>query len=241
MKLYEIGNGSSKLAEFIYKNAKPWLDESKKGAYRSYRGLTMRSAPGANADLEHTGLDYSLAFTGPAFKKDRRPLDTSAMRHAAFNGMIAAVGGVANRSNSIFTSGSATQASAYGNVYVAIPLGLFYYTWSPVHRDWTTTFTTDTIRECLHLPQRQATLGMDHWDLSKMQSVPSGVSEAYDEMIKVLSNPSSYDRDKVARYIRADEGWRIATEAQKEIMITGHKVLYVEHRYYERDLWRYLE
>lgn len=235
MRLYEIStiqNSADKLAIFIRANAQDWLRESNGGTFQAYRGLTTRSLPPANNDLdgilEPDVLAGAAAFTGVGAKVNRRPLDTSAMRTAAFNGMIRAVGGVADRSNSIFAAGKKAQAASYGKPYCVIPLGPFHYTWSPVHHDWTTSFSVENILPLL-LPEVQPLVrNMGHWDLSGMTQTPPFASKAYEAMIAALIDPKSYDKAKVSQKITVDTGWVNAVRLQKEIMIHCPKVLYVD-------------
>ena len=110
-----------RIADFIKKNAKPWLSQVNPATFVLYRGL-----------------DYSIK---PAFlqssPKNRKPVDTSRSHHQMYNAMIAAVGGKANRSNSIFGTRDFEVALSYGTPYVIIPLGKFSYTYSPQWKDWT--------------------------------------------------------------------------------------------------------
>lgn len=111
-----------RIANFIKKNAQPWLSQVNPTKFVLYRGLTH------HAD--------KAAFI-QAMPADRRPRDTDSVRHRAFNAMIKAAGGYANRSNAIFAIRTDDKASSYGEVYVVVPLGKFRYTYSPEWDDWT--------------------------------------------------------------------------------------------------------
>lgn len=71
-------------------------------------------------------------------RTDRRPRDTPKETHHKFNDIIAKAGGVANRTNSIFTSGDPSAASGYGDhLYLVFPVGNFHYTYATGIHDWT--------------------------------------------------------------------------------------------------------
>ncbi len=122
-----------RLADYIYEQAQPWMLSTDTGQLRVYRGV---------------GGKFHPVFTAP-IRTDRKPMDTPEHKHQGFNAIIAAAGGRANRSNAAFVSGDPKFASAYGEVYVFIPLGNFHYTWSPLYRDWTSDFTLDAMTELM--------------------------------------------------------------------------------------------
>jgi hypothetical protein len=135
---------ANKIATFIRTKCKPWLAASKNGSITIYRGISDRGG---------------LAFTKKT-REDRRPKDTGAARHQAFNAAIAAAGGVANRSNSLFSSSDDDVAMQYGTAYVLIPVGNFNYTWSPNWDDWTGSAEMSDLAELLApkaLSQKQET------------------------------------------------------------------------------------
>jgi hypothetical protein len=232
MRLYEVAsaNPADRLVEYIRTNAAQWMQESEKGTYLAYRGLTTRSFPPGNDDLGDSFAEK--AFTGIGSKSGRRPLDTSAIRTVAFDAIIKAAGGIATRSNSIFGTGGQASASSYGHLFVLIPLGTYNYTWSPAHRDWTTTFGVDSIMRMVRPEFRDAIKTMGHWDLNKMTHNDARSSSNYKTMIEILSDPASYEPSVVRQKIIADKNtWSRAVEARHEIMIHCDKVLYVEPNY----------
>lgn len=68
-------------------------------------------------------------------RTNRKPLNSDEETHEWFNQDLKRRGCVANRSNAAFVSGSRSRAATYGNLFVAIPMGKFNYTWSPIARD----------------------------------------------------------------------------------------------------------
>lgn len=112
------------LANYINKNAQPWLQYIKSFGIEKalYRGV-------------HNAPKYVYAFREQV-RQDRRPKDSSLQQHQMMNAMIEAVGGTANRSNAIFTTFVRGNTIEYGETYAVIPLGNFHYTWSPVMGDW---------------------------------------------------------------------------------------------------------
>jgi hypothetical protein len=63
-------------------------------------------------------------------------MNTGPITNDLYNTIIAKLGGVANRSNSIFVTGKREEASGYGKAYIVFPIGNFNYTWSPAWADW---------------------------------------------------------------------------------------------------------
>ncbi len=124
---------AQQVVAYMRANAKPWLAQTKNGALMVYRGIE---------DDRVT----AHAFT-QNIRQDRRPKDTDQQRHMAFNKVIAAAGGVANRSNAAFVSGDKSTAEAYGRPFVFVPVGDFRYTWSPEYADWTQDFETYDLSE----------------------------------------------------------------------------------------------
>lgn len=112
------------LADIIEANARPWLDATSNGRSIIYRGVVNPPHP-------------FIAFTRTP-RDNRKPKDTRHEIHKIANAMIASVGfpGYADRSNSVFCISSDIQASEYGNLFVAVPLGDFRYTWSPIYADF---------------------------------------------------------------------------------------------------------
>lgn len=118
-----------KVANYITKNCQPWLNQinNQKDA-RVFRGVDIQ------------GMYDSPAFIRKV-RHERRPKDTDQKRHQAFNHLIQAAGGIANRTNSVFVSSSQNQAAAFGSsIYSVYPIGNFEFTWSPHYQDWTEEF-----------------------------------------------------------------------------------------------------
>lgn len=246
-----------KIANFIKKNAQPYLSQINPKRFILYRGL-----------------DYTMK---PVFiqgmPKDRKPKDTERFRHDSFNAMIAAVGGYANRSNSIFATRSEDQASSYGDVYAVIPLGNFRYTYAPRWYDWTEDAPEglDTYLEILNdraiseiLVQAKKKRFFDdefirnYYSSSKIAKIDItnlkhiAANRTYlswflldvmgdtDPSIEhILKNPKSYDAQALKNYIRVDRGLG-SLNVEMEIMISASKVLCVEQLLYQYLVAPYL-
>lgn len=94
-----------------------------------------------NHDLDNVvyrGLEKKITgverVTNPVV--DRKPVDSPPFLHSNFNDIIRENNLVANRSNSIFTTGSRKMSLRYGNPYVILPIGNFHFTWSTDFKDW---------------------------------------------------------------------------------------------------------
>lgn len=99
-----------------------WLKQTSIGAFKVYRG-----------DDENSGV-----VVRKIVRPDRRPSDTPKHLHILANEIFKETGLTANRSNSIFVTGSEYEASNYGGkLWIVIPIGDFSYTWSPKIKDLT--------------------------------------------------------------------------------------------------------
>lgn len=124
-KIKDFSYGSNeKLGDFIKRNCQPWLRQTNRGNYAVYRGFRSLA-----------GKPLPIAFI-QSVRKNRRPMDTSVDLHKMFNLMIQMAGKKANRSNSIFVSGTRLIAEYYGPDFVILPIGEFHYTWSADMEDW---------------------------------------------------------------------------------------------------------
>ena len=114
------------VADYIKKNCSQWLNETDGGRYTFFRGLKENMA------------SY-LAFV-QRVRTDREPRDSIQLGHDAYNAVIEAVGGTANRSNSVFALSSYSQAKSYGaprgQASIIFPIGNYSYTWSKAWDDW---------------------------------------------------------------------------------------------------------
>lgn len=116
----------AQVADFMKANCAKWLAETDGGRYTFFRG-------------RREDTSKYLAFIKPV-RTDRDPRDSIPLAHYAYNAMIDAVGGTANRSNSIFATSHYHDAHMYsvpdGMVSVIVPIGDYSYTWSRRWDDW---------------------------------------------------------------------------------------------------------
>lgn len=221
------------LASIIEQQAQPWLRETQ-ADITLYRGIT--------ADI----ATYKIF----PIRTDRPPADTGIFRHNVFNVLIEVAGGYANRSNSAFAIRHIDTASAYGPVYVFIPLGEFRYTYSPVWSDWTARATADQIIPLLNKQAVSAVFQFFRKQLPNeplrwvMKNVRHHMNQALTGanaslptlpwvplINKILQDPTSYDRDKVKNVITADRDLSLLPD-HREIMIAAQHGLYINPRVY---------
>lgn len=110
------------LAKFIKHNCSQWMKQS--GGTPVYRGYTNRRQGG------YKWRPQDSIMIAPV-RGDRKPMDSSPKFHDYMNAEIQKLGLVANRSNSAFVTGDRHVAENFGDLYIAIPIGDFKYTWSP--------------------------------------------------------------------------------------------------------------
>ncbi|HKK68826.1 MAG TPA: hypothetical protein VJ946_11465 [Bacteroidales bacterium] len=183
---------------FVQEHCQPWIKKS--GNQVVYRG-THRNPQ-----------EYSAFVSG--IRKNRRPRDSAAYQHRYFNTMIKMAGGVANRTNSMFVSGSSFHAAEYGIRYVVYPMGEFHYTWHAGWSDWyaeTNGFYADIMPNVLP----------DDWD--ELDD---------DATLDLMWNPKNIDPEKVKKAVRVDRGLKEAIKLHHEILIAAEKAVYIEEDFY---------
>jgi hypothetical protein len=202
-----------KVVGYIEDNCRPWLEAAEGRVV--YRGV------------KHAGL----AFTRKV-RQDRIPHDSSEEMHDLFNGLISLVGGVANRTNSAFTTAVEEEAMTYGDAYVAIPVGPFNYTWSPSWSDWFTDLVSN---------DEGTGLLVAMLDYDRKQELANTHIDTYDEVsFKTIINPANYDPEKVQRHIYADRRLKDAIDSGHEIMIACDTMLYIDSDFYRSRVRKYV-
>ncbi len=169
----------------------------------------------------HTTNDVFFRKVRP----DRNPRDTELNIHKLYNKLIAMVGGHANRTNSAFVSSYRATAGIYGNIRVAIPVGKFRYTWSPVWNDWYTGMTGS--RQMLTALMYPA----EGKQLSKLIH-DRMFGDDTSEIDRLLYDLSNYDPAKVKEIIYADKELNKAIASGNEIMVECDAILYIAPELY---------
>lgn len=114
--------------EFLNQHCKPWMRQ-----FSGERRLLYRCA---KRDL----IDRDSGWGIVRVRQDRRPRDSGDIAHETFNDLMKEAGTVANRTNSVFTTGGLdhgrSTASTYGSLcYIVIPIGEFDFAWSDRYFD----------------------------------------------------------------------------------------------------------
>lgn len=185
---------AEKVRDFIMTNCQPWMKATKNGEMIVFRGG---------------------AYLGEIFikdtREDRKPKDSSLKKHEAFNDILKVAGSPANRSNSMFVTGSYGEAFEFGRPYVCFPIGEFNYAWSPVWRDWTRQLHSRQIKELLLKPE-----------------VADSIDDLY-TLWQVIKDPNNFDMKKVHEAIVVNSRLHEAIKVEHEIMIQCKSALYVRH------------
>lgn len=113
------------LAEFIHDHCSHYLQQC--DDYPIYRGIKRRSVI---THPDGTTGKYPLAFIKDV-RVDRRPRDSTESAQTRMVEYIKDLGLHANRHNSMFVSGRASNTQSYGITHIVFPIGQFHYTWSP--------------------------------------------------------------------------------------------------------------
>lgn len=200
------------VAKFMKKNCQPWLSQTDNGDQVVWRGIR----------------DVHLSAFVKQTRPNRIPSDSPDWVHAMYNTIIAQAGGIANRTNSIFCSGSRGTALNYGVAYTVIPIGEFHYTWSPSYMDWYSSrvyfpsaVMDDNARQHIqHIA--------NEWNAGRMPE------EEYMRLTKeIKGDPKSYtDKNKLDHYVKVDKNLKGAIESGHEIMIQCSSGLYISYELY---------
>jgi hypothetical protein len=209
-----------KIVSYISRYCKPWLQQS--AGRVAWRGIRYYH------EHKHRGINAPSVFVRQT-RTDRNPKDSSNAFHNLYNILINVAGGTANRSNSLFVSGSTQEASYYGKVYAVFPIGSFNYTWSPELADWYSQVEEDNeIYYFINL------LKPDVQKLIKERDRATGYELADGEILgmKELFDANSYDPALVRQFIAVNQGLDTALDEGHEIMVSCKNAIYIEKDYY---------
>jgi hypothetical protein len=187
---------------YMQEHCQPWLSSVDPTTEIIYRGLNSSR-----------GLEY--AFTKP-IRTDRNPMNTPPLMQTAFNAIIKAAGGIANRSNSAFCTSLISTAQRYSNydeAFIVMPIGPFHYTWSNEWRDW---YLTGTFARVVSLMNQT---GIQHFQ--------TDYDDGKTADKKPEANSANYDLAKVKQLINVDEELSEAIKSYHEIMISASGLLYI--------------
>lgn len=197
-----------KLNVFIQKNCQPWLSQTDSGSYVAYRGIKE--------------VDKYKAFVQKT-RPDREPTDTEPGRHRIFNILLNYANSPANRSNSIFVTGSKVAASEYGKPFVLLPIGNFNYVWSNRYADWTRHMDYLELAKMLK-PEVFGFVG----DPDEIGNTP----DTEEEMIAAFNKPSNLRYGVVDKIFRVNKELVRGIQSGHEIIIQCKSALYVDEAVY---------
>jgi hypothetical protein len=207
----ELQSMAQRLAEFLKKNARPWLDVTGWGRLTFYRGISGQ-------------YQDPLVFV-QRIRQDRRPLHTRQPNHEAFNALIAAAGGVANRSNAAFVTPEKELANIYGKVFVFMALGPIHTTFHKKWNDWTSVSMERLIDLLKDKDQLLDQIPVDS------QSLSDGMNKSVPKLKQHLSNLTYYQNHEWAKSrmeeiqdILADKDKlqaHVTKEIQKEVLVSS--------------------
>ena len=180
----------NKVVDFIRANCTKWLAETNNGRYTFFRGIR------ANMASYH-------AFT-KTVRTDRQPRDSIPLGHDTYNAMIEAVGGIADRSNSVFATSKYSEARNYGTLggqaSVIFPIGDYHYTWSKKWDDWniesTESLESMISQYMIYTPDLQADAEyaweemLDQLESSAANAQSEDAREELEQEIRLLSTPA---------------------------------------------------
>ena len=125
---------ASRLVKYMQKYAHDYMSKSRNGLDHFYHGIYESSIELFDAFIQDVN-------------HNRQPRDSKLNIHTELNYLIELFGYTAHRGNSIFVISNEDIAQNYvtnvgsltedrDNVYIIIPLGNMFYTWSPQFEDW---------------------------------------------------------------------------------------------------------
>ncbi len=202
---------AEKIAGYMKKNCKPWLKQTNNGKLTVFRGLRIDdTAP--------------MAFARDT-RTNRIPKDTTKTRHQLFDLLISTAGCAANRTNSLFVTGSHSVADDYGQPFVLIPVGPFNYSWSPVYSDWTNEFYDHNMPNYLTPKGRK-----------QVKDMANDSDDRFDDLmdkqqISIMSDPSNINIPYLKKRIKCTDLQK-AIKSDNEIMIQCIAGLYIRPEIY---------
>lgn len=208
MNLQEIANTNTAMmsdpqwvVSTIESRCKRWFSEGGGAQVGSilYRGVTR--------DLGDSAITK--------VRTDRTPMNTSLALTTVWNDAITKSGRVANRTNSMFTSGNKALARGYATgsdtLYVVFPLGIFKYTWSIGLTDW-------------FISLSQLFTWAERDEIEKFANDPS------------KSRPESLDTKLIPSLRGDDNSMDAAIMSGNEVMIHSREVLMVRESFYDSQV-----
>ncbi len=231
--------------QFLLENCKEWLAAHNNQPTLAYRGLRGNQ-------------DVVLPSKG-AYRENRAPTDSPPILHKLFDNAIAKAGLVANRSNSIFVTGSKDFAKKYGAVFMVFPIGPFHYTWSKSAKDWFMAFhnarptdfvTVESLSDYTY--ERIIQLASKEGEYDKVINIweQDRIVQHYLEYnanINLLRaddlDPNIIDIEKLVPNISGDDGsiWQ-ALKSGNEIMLSAKGgYYYVPEMFFWKYMSHYLE
>lgn len=205
----------NEISDFIIKNCQPWIEATNLD-YPIYRGI--REVRGDTSN--------KVSFV-KRVRVNRKPKDSRPALHHAYNILLDHVGSYANRTNSLFVTGSRAAASEFGTVYMVFPIGNFNYTWSPYFTDWTREFRNEQIADLL----KPGILNKDV--ISASLSYYDNIHPQFKDAIK---NKENFRDDEPEDTILVDRDLERAIKLGHEIMIRCKSALFVDPIFYENPL-----
>lgn len=200
---FETNHEAQSFVDLIKRDCQHWIKES--GLWTVLRGTSAMPDTYARVKV----------------RQDRKPLDSSIKFQEFQNLIFRKAGLIANRSNSLFTTGNTEHARSFGNTCVVFPIGKFNYTWSPY------------IRDGYEMLDRQYTL-------------PSG--EKFGSSIYDKLDDSAFDAEEYANSMQkaleyqGDDGSLIkAIKSGNEIMIHCHEAYLIDRDFYTDEVFPILE
>ena len=108
----------------LYNDCKPYIHDLIKGGFQDYDNFM------------YSGRSETKDIIKKSVRKNRKPKDTDEDIHDSLNREFKERFGYNVRSETIFATGSMTQANEYGNrVYCIFPIGKYEVIWSPEFTD----------------------------------------------------------------------------------------------------------
>ena len=101
----------------------------------------------------YRGISSEKPFLQLAPPEDRGPLHSASFLHDAAVSKLDKAGFTANRNNSFFCSGLKSQTIMYGSTFRVFPYNNFYYTWSPMIRDFMSDWDAPVPRDIRRIGQ----------------------------------------------------------------------------------------
>ena len=215
-------NNPEELAFFMKYKCARWMSLTNNGMRKIYRGNTEEG--------DDTDEDLGSTVFIRTNLENRQPRGMALTEANVMNKLISIAGGIANRTNSTFSTGDVNYAGEFGPVHVYVPIGNFNMTWSPEWYVWNNDiWNPETISRLLLKPISYEPADFNV-NVRYPTSIPRNIAATLDQM--PLENFNEIEIKKIIK----TGGVVAAVSSGHELMIRSDQGLMIAPAIYKKAL-----